>query len=100
MVVKADKKTPQKGRIVNTNGNGRYPTWKGLIIVALACMTLGGAMVSWGWSLHISRPHGGAATEAYVDGLKDDIASDINRLEVRQIRIEDMVIDIRNMVID
>jgi len=67
-------------------------------MVAVACLGIVGAPITWAWSLHISRPHKDAATIGEVREMKEDIGKDIDRLEVRQIRIEDKVDDIRTQV--
>ncbi len=96
MAVRSDSKTPLKGRALEHNG---HPTWKAIIVVAISCMGIAGGAGTWAWSLHISRPHEDAATEADLESVKTDIGRDIQRLETRQIRIEDKIDDIHTRVL-
>ena len=87
-----------KSQSISTSGgymNGRYPTWKGIVTIALACMGIVAATTTWAWSLHISRPHNGAATKSELLEVKKDMGEDIGRIEVRQIRIEDKIDSIK-----
>ena len=76
--------------------NGKYVTWKGHIGTCMIGLTFAGGLAAWAWGVHIESGHNGTATSGQLQLLEKRMVKDTTRLEVRQIRIEDKIDQIRD----